>query len=117
MPGRSSACAWSFHTLRRPARQEAVLHDLAEQVDRVRIRGCNGHIGPGLPGAGRANRDLELARVEVVGRGVDLGLHLRLTRAGRQIAGDCGLACAGADGIRYSEVVVEDDPELDDSEQ
>src|SRR5215216_698324 len=117
MPGRSSTCAWSFHTLRGLAREIAVLDDLAEQVDGVRIGGSHGHVTARLPvGRGR-DRDLELAGVEAVGRGVDLGSDLPLAFTGGQVAGDRRLAGAGANCVGDGEVIVENDPELDDSEE
>src|SRR5215210_2361721 len=117
MPGRSCACAWSFHTLRRLAREQAVLHDLAEQVDRVGVRRSDGHVRPGLPTAGRGDRDLEPARFEAVCRPVDLLLDLRLALRGREEAGYGCLPRPGAHGVGHGEVVVEDDPELDDAEE
>src|ERR687896_1697188 len=114
MPGRNSTCAWSFHTLRRLARQEAVLDDLAEQVDRVGVLGLDGHVATGLPVVRRGDGHLELALVETVGRGVDLRLDDGLALARREIAGDGGLARARADRVGHGEIVVESDPELDD---
>src|ERR671922_2932976 len=99
MPGRSSTCAWSFHTLRRLARQEAVLDDLAEQIDRVRVARRHGHIGARLPAPGRGDRHLELAGVETVGRGIDLRLDPGLALAGGEIPGDRRLARARPDRV------------------
>src|SRR5437588_710890 len=84
-----------------------------EQGDRVRVRGRHRHVRAGLPA--RGDRDVEVALLEVFGRGAD-GRFGRSARVGG-LAGHCGLARAGAGGVGQLDVVVEDDPELDDGEQ
>src|SRR3954468_1119668 len=118
MPGRSSACAWSFHTLRGRARERSGLHDHSEQADRIGVGRPHGHVGAWIPGRrGRADEDLELRLVQVAGRRTNLRLDLGLTLRVGQVARDRSLARPCAHGVGEGEVVVERDAELDDTEE
>src|SRR5215203_4142768 len=117
MPGRSSACAWSFHTLRVLALERPGLHDDSEQADRVGVGRLDGHIRARIPIGGRGDEDLELRLVQVVGRRANLRLDLGLALRVGQVPRDGSLARAGAHGIGESEIVVERDAELNDTEE
>src|SRR3954449_2247097 len=118
MPGRSSACAWSFHTLRGRTRERPGLHDHSEQADRIGVRRPNRDVRARIPGRRRCrDEDLELRLVQVVGRRAYLRLDFGLTLRVGQVTRDRSLARSRAHGIGEGEIVVERDAELDDAEE
>src|SRR4051812_19078830 len=117
MPGRSSACAWSFHTLRVLALERPGLQDDSEQADRVGIGRLHRHVRAWIPVGGRRDEDLELRLIQVVGRRANLRLDLGLALRVGQVPRHRSLARARAHGIGEGEVVVERDAELDDTEE